>query len=201
MKNILTIEKTNEIHTICQKYRIENYTINPNGSVNVNGSVDLRGYKFTKLPIGFNIVNGNFNCTGCGLTSLDRSPRVVTGSFTCNRNPIKSLKGSPYTIQYSFECNDTLLSSYEFGPKEVGGSYECKFNYIRDFIGFTTDVKSHIFFDVNFFPNDFTDTFLKLSYDERSIYFKYQAHFDIWVNGFDLSEFTVLIEEIRDGLL
>ena len=30
-----------EIHQICQQYNIENYTINPDGSIDVEGNVDL----------------------------------------------------------------------------------------------------------------------------------------------------------------
>ena len=30
-----------EIHDICKKYGIQNYTINPDGSIDVNGNVEL----------------------------------------------------------------------------------------------------------------------------------------------------------------
>ena len=59
-----------EIIEICKKYNIENYTINPDGSIDVNGNVSLSEYEIKKIPIKFNKVNGYFSCLECGLTTL-----------------------------------------------------------------------------------------------------------------------------------
>jgi hypothetical protein len=39
-----------EIINICKKYNIQNYTINPDGSIDVNGDVWLSNKKLTKIP-------------------------------------------------------------------------------------------------------------------------------------------------------
>jgi len=45
----------NEIHYICQEYKIKNYTINPDNTIDVNGSVFLYDRKLKKLPLTFKI--------------------------------------------------------------------------------------------------------------------------------------------------
>jgi hypothetical protein len=49
-----------EIHDICKKYNITNYTINSDGSIDVNGSVYLNDKNLTELPLKFNKVSGYF---------------------------------------------------------------------------------------------------------------------------------------------
>ncbi len=49
-----------ETHDICEKYDIENYTINPDGSIDVDGDVDLNNKGIFKIPIKFNRINGFF---------------------------------------------------------------------------------------------------------------------------------------------
>lgn len=63
-----------EIKTICNRYRIQNYTINSDGSIDVAGDVDLFCEKLTELPIKFNTVSGYFNCCENQLTSLEGGP-------------------------------------------------------------------------------------------------------------------------------
>ena len=50
----------NSIHDICNKYNIENYTINDDESIDVNDSVNLSNYSLTELPLTFNVVTGDF---------------------------------------------------------------------------------------------------------------------------------------------
>jgi len=59
-----------EIHEICKKYGIKNYTINDDGSIDVDGNVNLSYRKLTKLPLKFNNVSGNFLCYNNQLTTL-----------------------------------------------------------------------------------------------------------------------------------
>ena len=40
-----------EIHDICKKYNIENYTINSDGSIDVDGNVNLSKMNLTELPL------------------------------------------------------------------------------------------------------------------------------------------------------
>ena len=43
--------KEEEIHSLCKKYEIENYTINEDGSIDVDDDVDLECRGFTQLPL------------------------------------------------------------------------------------------------------------------------------------------------------
>jgi hypothetical protein len=98
------------ISLICKRYRIKNYTINPDGSIDVNGSVNLSGRVLTELPLRFN---------------------KVTGSFNCGYNKLTTLKGSPKWVG-SFNCSVNKLTSLEFSPDYVGGHFWCKYNNLTD---------------------------------------------------------------------
>ena len=66
-----------EIHTICEKYNITNYSINPDGSIDVEGDVNLSYRNLTKIPIKFNKVSGYFYCAFNKLTSLENFPKEI----------------------------------------------------------------------------------------------------------------------------
>ena len=83
------------IRSICKKYNITNYTINPDGSIDVNGDVDLSGIKLDHLPLKFGRVNGNFYCYNNRLTSLEGCPTIVEYDFYCNNNKLTTLKYFP----------------------------------------------------------------------------------------------------------
>jgi hypothetical protein len=99
------------ISLICEKYGIENYTVNPDGSIDVYGSVDLYDCNITELPLRFNKVTGSFDCGNNNLTSLKGCPRWVGGRFSCRIN---------------------RLTSLEFSPDYVGGDYYCEWNDLTD---------------------------------------------------------------------
>ena len=94
-----------EILTICEKYGIENYTINLDGSIDVEGSVYLFNMNLDKLPLKFNKVGGYFGCSNNNLTSLEGSPNYVGGSFSCSNNQLISLEG------YNGECDKLYCSN------------------------------------------------------------------------------------------
>ena len=60
-----------EIHELCKKYYIENYTINEDKSIDVNGYVVLYRKNLTKLPLKFRNVSGYFHCRYNKLTTLE----------------------------------------------------------------------------------------------------------------------------------
>ena len=99
------------ISLICKKYGINNYTINPDGSIDVNGSVNLYNKGLTELPLTFN---------------------KVSGDFFCGRNNLTSLKGCPRWIGDDFYCRYNDLTSLEFSPDYVGGDFSCELNYLTD---------------------------------------------------------------------
>ena len=107
-----------EIHDICEKYGISNYSINLDGSIDVNEDVCLSGYMLGKLPLKFNYVRGSFYCTSCSLTNLIGCPKIVGKSFYCRNNKLT-------TLQYS--------------PEIVNGRYYFKYNPLETLDGFNGD--------------------------------------------------------------
>ena len=110
------------IHDICKRYKIKNYTINPDGSIDVDGGVNLNYKKLTELPLTFNKVPGWFDCSYNRLTSLKGSPRWVGGSFSCSNNRLTSLEFSPDYVGGYFNCiNNKLTNNY--CDTEIGGNF------------------------------------------------------------------------------
>ena len=101
---MLLFENFNEIHGICKKYGIENYTINNDGSIDVYGDVNLYSKKLTKLPVKFRNVSGRFDCYNNNLTTLEGAPQSVLGSFYCNRNNLTTLEGAPKSVGGNVRC-------------------------------------------------------------------------------------------------
>ena len=129
-------ESKNDIDSLCKKYRIDNYTINDDGSIDVNGNVDLSSKKLMKLPLTFKHVSGNFYCENNQLTTLEGSPKTVGGYFYCNNNQLTSLEGSPNSVGGSFWCNSNQLTTLSGSPRTVGGNFWCHNNQLRDVNGF-----------------------------------------------------------------
>ena len=123
-------ESKEEIKTICQKYGIENYTINHDGTVDVDGDVNLSNKKLIKLPLKFGKVGGYFYCQYNQLTSLDGCPKEVGGAFNCQYNQLTSLEGGPKEVSGNFYCYNNQLTSLEGGPQEVGGDFLCQYNQL-----------------------------------------------------------------------
>ena len=110
------------ISLICEKYKIKNYTINPDGSIDVDGGVNLSWYRLTELPLVFNRVTGWFNCDFNQLTTLKGSPRWVGSSFSCYDNHLTSLEFSPDYVGGWFDCCDNLLTD-NYCDTEIGGGF------------------------------------------------------------------------------
>ena len=110
------------ISLICEKYGIENYTINPDGSIDVNGDVNLCNFGLTELPLIFNRVTGYFLCDDNKLTSLKGSPRWIGGYFDCRYNRLTSLEFSPEYVGSDFWCNNNKLTD-NYCDSEIGGSF------------------------------------------------------------------------------
>ena len=111
------------ISLICKKYGIENYTINPDGSIDVNGSVDLSGFGLTQLPLRFNRVTGYFNCNYNKLTTLEGCPKWISGWFGCRGNNLTSLEFSPDYVGGNFYCNGNDLTNNYCDTEIDGGFY------------------------------------------------------------------------------
>ena len=105
------LESTEDIHSICKKYGIEDYTVNEDGSIDVEGDVDLRDKRLTKLPLKFN---------------------HVSGGFYCYNNQLVTLEGSPQSVGSHFYCGNNQLTTLEGGPKSVGGGFYCQLAFYKD---------------------------------------------------------------------
>jgi hypothetical protein len=110
------------ISLICKKYKITNYTINPDGSIDVDGNVDLSFKDLTELPLTFNRITGNFSCSCNNLTSLKGSPRWIGCHFTCSNNPLTSLEFSPDYVGGYFNCEYNNLT-HNYCDTEIGGRF------------------------------------------------------------------------------
>ncbi len=141
---MLLFESFKNIEDICKKYGIDNYTINPDGSIDVDGNVDLSNKGFTKLPLKFGKVTGNFNCSFNELTSLEGSPNYVGGYFNCRGNQLFTLEGSPNYVGDDFDCSSNKLTTLEGGPKEVGGGVYCGGNPIYSVYKLFPNYKSYL---------------------------------------------------------
>lgn len=102
-----------EIHRICNSFEIENYTINPDGSIDVNGNVELVVYKLDKIPLKFNNVSGYFNISYNNITSLEGCPKYIGGIFYCNYNKLTSLEHFPNKVKYDIILKNNPLESLE----------------------------------------------------------------------------------------
>ncbi len=127
---IKLFESFNEIENICQKYGIENYTINSDGSIDVYDDVYLVLECLKKLPLNFNQVTGNFNCRNNKLTSLEDAPRRVGGNFYCYDNKLTSLENCPQKVGEDFDCHNNKIASFEHLPFSIGGHFLCVGNPI-----------------------------------------------------------------------
>jgi hypothetical protein len=120
-------ESVENIESICEKYGIENYTINFDGSIDVDGNVDLYDKKLTELPLLFNRVTGDFICATNQLTSLKGCPRYVGGVFSCSFNELTTLEGGPSKVVIQYNANRNELISLKGAPTEVS-DFRCSAN-------------------------------------------------------------------------
>ena len=129
------IQTDEEIHELCKKYRIKNYTINEDKSIDVSRSVNLASKNLTKLPLKFKNVSGNFYCYDNNLTTLEGAPETVDGYFSCGSNNLTTLEGSPRRVSGNFNCRNNRLTTLEGSPETVGGFFSCGGNNLTTLEG------------------------------------------------------------------
>ena len=108
---------------ICEKYDIENYTINEDGSVDVDGSVRLSSKGLSKLPLRFGTVTGDFDIEYNQLTSLEGCPKEIELNFCCFGNQLTSFKGGPSKVGGYVDAGNNEIESLDYAPLEVGGDF------------------------------------------------------------------------------
>lgn len=142
-KMFLESHQTEEsVRKICERYGINNWSINSEGLVDVDDSVDLYYQGLSKLPLKFGKVTGLFNCSENRLTSLEGAPKEVGGYFGCSNNKLTTLEGGPEKVGGSFYCYNNQLITLEGCPKEVVKSFDCSSNKLTSLEGCPKEVKS-----------------------------------------------------------
>jgi hypothetical protein len=124
-----------EVIQVCEKYEIENYTINDDLSIDVDGDVRLDSKNLEYLPLRFNYVSGGFYCRRNILVSLEGSPQTVGGDFDCQGNGLKTLKGCPQTVGGNFSCSWNDLKTLKGCPSVVNGNFNCFGNELKSLEG------------------------------------------------------------------
>jgi hypothetical protein len=172
---MILFESFKNIDSLCEKYGIENYTINNNGLVDVDGNVNLTNRKLDKIPLNFGAVTGDFRCSDNQLRTLEGCPTDVNGHFKCFDNQLTTLEGSPIKVGGSFYCSGNQLISLEGCPTEVRGSFYCRDNQLRTLKGISERIDGDLFLDGNpidnissLFKN--TKQFIELINDYNFIY-------------------------------
>jgi hypothetical protein len=96
MKHLKLFEAFEDIDSICKKFGITNYTINPDGTVDVDGDVDLYNKGLTKLPLKFGKVTGYFQNFIDGVYKITESLKMRLDWRSSRKEP----------IIYSESCRD-----------------------------------------------------------------------------------------------
>ena len=135
MKHLKLFENFDEIESICKKFGITNWKVNPDGLIDVYGSIDLRGKGLNELPLKFGKVNGYFNCSWNKLETLEGCPKEVGNYFNCSMNKLESLKGGPSKVGLTFDCCHNKLTSLEGVQSNINGNFSCSTNLLTTLEG------------------------------------------------------------------
>jgi hypothetical protein len=138
-----------DIDFTCKELGINQYTINPDGSVDVYGDLYICEKGLTKMPIKFGRVSGSFYCQDNKLTTLEGSPSKVGGNFFCFRNELTTLEGSPKEVGGNFYCSYNNLIGLEGAPSYVGGDFVCEYNKLTTLEGAPIEVGGHFWCNAN----------------------------------------------------
>jgi hypothetical protein len=170
-------EDFSEIDAICKEYAIENYTINPDGTVDVDGDVYLYGKGLKELPLKFGKVSGWFDCRFNQLTTLEGSAKEVGGWFACHNNQLTTLEGAPKEVGGHFNCNRNQLTTLDGAPKEVGGDFYCRNNRLTTLEGSPKEVGGSFYCNNNPLPKEI------LNFHDKKYILKWQDDYVIWQHG------------------
>ena len=161
MRYLKLFESFENIDKICKQYNIENYTINPDGTIDVNGEVggvNLDYLRLKKLPLKFNKVNGWFDCGNNELITLEGSPIEVNGSFWCNFNRLTSFEFAPKIIRGGFDCENNNIKTFEHFPSYIKYYFCCDDNPIEEVWKlFEDNTKIELLNDFDIFRDEDTD--------------------------------------------
>jgi len=201
MKNLITKEEKDRIDSICMKYLIKEYSINPDGSIDVIGNVNnLSESNLYELPLVFNKVSGSFYCKNNKLTTLKGSPITVGGNFACQENDLVSLVGGPKYVGGHYICDANNITSLEGAPEYIAGGLFCLNALLMSTYSGETDIGIDGIVNMDSYSN-LPELFIN-NISHIKMILKYQRHFFIWNDDLTLNveNFNDLISEIEDGL-
>jgi len=194
-----------EVAKICEKYKIRNWTLQPDGLVDVDGGVGLNYKNLTRLPLRFGEITDHFYCNDNKLTTLEGAPTHVGGHFYCYTNKLTTLEGAPTHVGGHFSCSHNNLTTLEGAPTEVGGSFICRYNNLSTLKG----APEYIDGKVDFLPNgnlptEFID-FLELNSNREDLQkyiLKWQKDYAVWRRdgSFNQANFIQMMEAAQDEL-
>lgn len=113
-----------------KSHNVENFTIQPDGTIDVDGDVRFDNMRMPKFPgpVKFGTVSGCFIASSSGLTTLRGCPQHVGTSgeyqdYMIDYNDITTLEGGPSSVGGSFSCTGCEnLDSLQHLPEKIGGS-------------------------------------------------------------------------------
>jgi len=207
MKHIKLFESMTELEVakICEKYKISNWTLQPDGLVDVDGDVNLIYKDLTKLPLQFGSVTGSFYCFQNSLTTLKGGPKEVGGAFYCDHNNLTTLEGAPQEVSGDFLCYNNYLTTLKGAPQEVSGDFLCYDNNLNTLKW----APEYVGGEVDFLPNENLPTellrFLKLNNNREDLQkyiLKWQKDYAVWRRdgSFNQANFIQMIEAAQDEL-
>ena len=197
-----------KIYRLCKKYKINNYTINDDGSIDVDGDVYLSLSSLHILPLRFNKVSGYFDCSCNILTSLEGSPREVGDGFYCYRNNLISLKGCPKVVGGYFNCSENDLTSLIGSPEVLNSTFDCNKNNLTSLDGLPKELNGNIYFSTNNLHPFYERVYGEIG-NKLSIFVKYMDYYEVFKPAhrptlkpiFKKQNGLYLISDIKDGLL
>jgi hypothetical protein len=173
------LENKEDIHSICKKYGIKNYTINEDRSIDVHGDVDLRGYGFftyfksekkekwdkrqwtlDRIPLKFRKVSGDFDIRFNNIENLNGCPSEIGGSLYLYHNKLTTLEGCPLKVKRFLASNNKLKSLFGC-PEFIDGDFDCSYNDITSlkfgpkYVGGYYGICNNPIFDPIGFPEKF----------------------------------------------
>jgi hypothetical protein len=143
-----SINESIEIDSLCEKYGIKNYTINPDGTIDVDGEVKLNNLGFEKLPLRFGRVTGTFMCENNNLTTLEGCPNFVGGNFYCRHNKLKDLVGGPEVVGLTYMAVFNQIETLEgCNLRECGQVFALGHNKLKNLVGCPRGINDYDFGD------------------------------------------------------
>lgn len=200
MNNIITQEEKDKIDALCVRFRISNYSINPDGSIDVDGDVLMANLSLTVLPLRFGKVTGFFICKTNKLTSLYGCPTEVGSNFYCGYNQLSSLEYCPNIIGGDFDCRSNTLTTLKGSPTKLGGGFNCSSNKISSLAYCISTMSGEFITQGNILPRAFNNAFYGLEANDASIFIKYHHDYEVWIPEFNAANMNDLILDIKDGL-